>query len=76
MRPTPCIPDQSCLSGGAGPADPRPDVVYMCNGMESMESIKSCTDGALQSKRKGTLGENSYFGFNAASIFFSLITAE
>ena len=53
VRSTLCIPDQSCLSAGAGTADPRPDVVYMCNGMKSMESIKSCTDGALQSKRKG-----------------------
>lgn len=42
-----CIPDQSCLSGGASPADLRPDVVCMCIEVftQGMVFINSCTAG-------------------------------
>lgn len=50
MRSTLCIPDQSCLSGGAFPADLKPDVVSICIEVftQTMVFIKSHTDGEFK----------------------------
>lgn len=49
MRSAMCIPDQSCLSGGAFPADLMPDVVCICIEVFTQTTvfIESCTDGEL-----------------------------
>lgn len=65
VRSTLRIPDRSCLSGGAGPADLRPDVVCIC--IVLFHALIAYRWARFEEGQKGPVGDVENFKFRVST---------